>query len=89
VSNYAELPEGLQGGMQRYVEDGIQAGHFLTAVLSNNLLGAVSRADGTNIKLIPEIVRWIYNEAPSGCWGSAEKVQAWQGTTKEFTGGRI
>ena len=88
MSNYAELPEGLQGGMQRYVEDGIQAGHFLTAVLSNDLLGAVSRADSTNIKLIPEIVRWIYNEAPSSCWGNVEKVQAWRGTTIEFTGGK-
>jgi len=87
MDNYAGLPEGLQGGMQRYVEDGIQAGHFLTAVLSNDLLGAVSRADSTNIKLIPEIVRWIYNEAPSNCWGDKERVQAWQGTVKEFTGG--
>ena len=89
MDNYAGLPEGLQGGMKRYVEDGIQAGHFLTAVLSNDLLGAVSRADGTNVKLIPEIVRWIYNEAPSNCWGDEERVQEWQGTTKEFTGGRV
>lgn len=89
MDNYAGLPEGLQGGMKRYVEDGIQAGHFLTAVLSNDLLGAVSRADDTNIKLIPEIVRWLYNEAPGNCWGTTEQVQAWQGTVKEFTGGRV
>ena len=89
MDNYAELPEGLQGGMKRYIEDGISTGHFLTAVLSNDLLGAVSRADGTNIKLLPEIVRWIYNEAPSNCWGTAKQVQAWQGTVKEFTGGRV
>ena len=89
MDNYAGLPEGLQGGMKRYIEDGISTGHFLTAVLSNDLLGAVSRADGTNIKLIPEIVRWIYNEAPSNCWGNRERVQAWQGTVKEFTGGKL
>lgn len=80
---YSTLPEGLQGSMQRYIENGIQTGHFLKAVLSNDLFGAVSRADGTNIKILPEIVRWIYNEAPSTCWGNEEKVQAWQGTAKE------
>ena len=77
VDNYAGLPEGLQGGMKRYVEDGIQAGHFLTAVLSNDLLGAVSRADSINIKLIPDVVRWIYNEAPINSNGSEVKVQRW------------
>jgi len=77
--NYAKLPEELQAGMQRYVEEGIPTGHFLGAVLSNDLYGAVSRADSTNIKLIPEIVRWIYNEVPIGCWGSVSRVREWRG----------
>ena len=81
--NYSKLPTGLQGGMQRYIEDGYPVGHFLTAVLSNDLLGAVSRADDTNIKVLPEIVRWIYNEAPVNCWGSEKKVRTWLDTFKE------
>ena len=88
MTDYSKLPHGLQDGMQRYIENGSQVGHFLTAVLSNDLLGAVSRADGTNIKLIPEIVGWLFNEAPGNCWGDVKKVQAWQGTIKEFTGRR-
>lgn len=78
--DYSELPEGLQGGMQRYIEQGIQAGHFLTAVLSNDLFGAVNRADGNNLPRLQEIVHWIYNEAPNGCWGSSEKVAKWKGS---------
>lgn len=87
-SDYSKLPYNLQSGMQLYIEKGFRTGHFLTAVLSNDLLGAVSRADDTNIKLLPAIVRWLYNEAPSNCWGDVKKVQAWQGTVKEFTGRR-
>ena len=75
--DYSGLPESLQDGMQRYLEHGIRAGDFLTNVLSNDLSGAVSRADSKNINLLPDIVRWIYNEAPSGCWGSDIKVEAW------------
>jgi len=88
MHNYSKLPTGLQDGMQRYIENGSSTGHFLTAVLSNDLFGAVSRADDKNIKLLPEIVRWLYNEAPGSCWGDVKKVQAWQGTIKEFTGRR-
>ena len=77
--NYAKLPEGIQDGMQRYIENGIPAGHFLSNVLCNDLHGAVSYADSTNIKLLPDIVKWLYNEAPLGCWGSAETVNGWQG----------
>ena len=86
MTDYSKLPHGLQDGMQRYIENGSQVGHFLTAVLSNDLFGAVSRADATNIKLIPEIVKWLYNEAPGSCWGTVEQVQVWRGTVKEFAG---
>jgi len=77
--NYSKLPEHLQGGMQRYVELGIDGGHFLRAILSNDLQGAVSHADSTNVNLLPEIVRWLYNEVPQGCWGSKENVDNWRG----------
>ena len=76
---YEKLPEHLQDGMKRYVEDGIQAGHFLTAVLSNDLLGAVSRADPKSLEALPDIVRWLHWEIPSSAWGSEEKVKNWRG----------
>jgi len=77
--DYSQLPVGLQDGMQRYFEDGIGAGHFLTACLENDLVGAVNRADSTNIHRLQDIVRFMYNELPQGCWGSKEKVRAWKG----------
>ena len=77
--NYAGLPESLQAGMKRYIEQGIAAGGFLTACLENNLVGAFGWADVHNRSRIQEIVYWLYNEAPSGCWGSAETVAKWLG----------
>lgn len=75
--NYDNLPEDLQGPLRRYIEEGIPPGGFLTAVLANDLAGAVGRADHVNIRRIPEIVKWIYNEAPHTCWGSYDKVNEW------------
>lgn len=75
--NYETLPEGLQGGMQRYLEQGIMPGHFLTAVLKNNLFEAVMRADADNLKELPNIVKWIHWEVPSGSHGSIIKVKEW------------
>ena len=43
--DYSGLPEGLQNSMKLYVEQGIGAGHFLTACLENSLVDAVNRAD--------------------------------------------
>ena len=75
--NYETLPEGLQGGMQRYLEQGIMPGHFLTAVLKNNLFEAVMRADADNLKELPNIVKWIHWEIPSSSHGSDITVKAW------------
>ena len=76
--DYLKLPEGLQYSMKCYIEKGIRTGGFLTACLENDLLAAVNRADKTNLARLKDVVQWIYNEAPSDCWGSREKVQAWK-----------
>lgn len=71
------LPEHLRGGLEGYIEEKRPVGHFLTAVLTNDLFEAMSRADATSRAYLPSICEWIYNEAPSSCWGSPEKVTAW------------
>ena len=75
--NYESLPEGLRGGIERYIEHGIRPGSFLEAVLTNDLFSAFGRADLINRHRMFDICMWIYNEAPSQCWGSKEKVEAW------------
>lgn len=75
--DYGKLPEHMRQAMQYYIEHRILPGGFLTAVLENNLRDAVARADHINKNLLAEYVEFLYNDAPSTCWGSPEKVNAW------------
>jgi len=71
------VPDYMQEGLKRYVEDRIPAGSFLSAVLANNLVEAVGMADVNNMANLPAYANYLYNYAPSDCWGSPEKVKAW------------
>ncbi len=73
------IPAYMMGGIQRYINNGIPPGDFLTAVICNDLMEAVARADDTNIRNLPAYVAYFYNEAPSLCWGSKEKFDKWYG----------
>ena len=71
--NYAAFPnQNMVAGLQRYFEHGIEPGSFMTAVLCNDLKEACGRADDINRHMLFEIVKWLWNEAPSGTWGSPE-----------------
>jgi hypothetical protein len=60
-----------------YSEKKEPLGGFLTAVFANDLFKAVSRADETNLALIPIYCSYIYWELPSTCHGSYEIVKKW------------
>lgn len=68
----------LRAGLDRWISHGIPPGDFLLAVLSNDLNGAVRRADSENIHLLPEIVNWLRENAPITSWGSPAAVQHWK-----------
>ena len=71
------ISEVMFAAIRRYVDEGIAPGHFLTAVIDNDLKGAVSRADDDNLANLPAFVAYFYNEAPGGCWGSSQARLAW------------
>lgn len=66
-----------------FVLHGYQPGGFLTAVLSNDLKEAVARGDEGAIENLPHIVAYLYNDVPSGAWGSPENVRTWAGRIRE------
>jgi hypothetical protein len=74
---YANIPAITKDTMDRYANNGYPMGHFLTAVFSNDLVGAVNHADEQNLGNLKLIVQYMYNQLPSGCWGSKEAVKAW------------
>lgn len=71
------IPEHLADGLRLYLEQGIPPGHFLEAVLSNDLKEACSRGDVDSLAGLVDLVCWLYNHAPSGAWGSRERVESW------------
>jgi hypothetical protein len=74
----SNIPEPMIGGLVRWIEHGVPPGHFLTAVLSNDLRGAFERADSDNLPLIRDYLVFLYNYAPMGCWGSEHAFRTWE-----------
>jgi hypothetical protein len=73
------MPQHMRAGMARWIVFGIRPGGFLTAVLHNDLFGALKQADDINMRSLPEIGMFLYNYAPSLCYGSQSKVSDWTG----------
>ncbi|MCR4300672.1 MAG: hypothetical protein NUV51_03605 [Sulfuricaulis sp.] len=77
------IPDRMMEALTRYVEQHVPTGDFLLAVLENNLSEAVGRADDENLQNLPAYVAYLYNEVPSTCHGSPEKVTAWLAKVKQ------
>lgn len=75
--DYSLLPEHIQDGMRRYIENGIEPGSFCCAVLENNLVRAFGAADHINQMFMRDIAEWLYNSCPRSAWGCGLTVQEW------------
>lgn len=73
------VPDHMLNRMIAYAERGEPVGHFLSAVIDNDLMEACGRADHENAANLPAFVGWFYNECPSSAYGSREKRIAWIG----------
>ena len=71
------IPDRMMPALKRYIEEKIPPGHFLTAVICNDLTEACGRADDENMANLPAYVAYLYNEAPANCWGSKKKMKLW------------
>jgi hypothetical protein len=78
-----DIPAHMHDGVIAYILTGRPVGHFLTAVFSNDLKEAVARSDDENVTRLHQYVRFLYNCAPAGCWGSPKKFAAWRGLSME------
>lgn len=72
-----QVPPHMRDPIRAYVEERRPVGHFLTALLSNDLTNAVLRADDENRSALVDWVGFLYEYAPSNCWGSPAAVRAW------------
>lgn len=72
---YSAIPAYTKEALDRYEEQHLRPGGFLTAVLEGDLFGAVARADDTNLAALAPLVVYVYSEvhAPTGYRGCVEK----------------
>jgi hypothetical protein len=77
--SYDLIPPVTMESLTQYVENGRPVGGFLRAVISNDLLSAVRRADMENDRAIVALAVYIYNQTPDRCHGSQENYMVWLG----------
>lgn len=73
----SRIPAHMHEGLLAYLRYGRQPGHFLQAVLSNDLAEACARADEDNQSVLFDYVVFLINYAPSEAWGSPARFRTW------------
>lgn len=74
-SVYCVIKESTIQSINDYVVHGLEPGGFVTAVLANDLMEAVGRADMENRLTLHAICSYIYNEIGISLHGSYEAVK--------------
>ena len=72
-----EVPRYMQEGLIEYFNSHRPPGGFLTAVLSNDLMGAFGKADLTNRHAMHSYAVGLFNCGDPKAYGSKEAVAAW------------
>lgn len=70
------MKDNIKAAIDRYVK-GCPVGDFLQCVLSNDLIGAMGRADDDNRRDLFEICSYVYNHTPSISHGSPKRYKDW------------
>ena len=72
------IPINLHGGLVRHILAGEPVGHFLSALLTNDLMETVVLADPESLANIRPLCIFLNNSTPPLCHGSHAKVKAWR-----------
>lgn len=71
------IPPNIKSAIDSYVDHGHSTGGFVYAVLCNDLVEAVARADTESFAFLLHICKYVFNFVPAPCWGSKKKVTNW------------
>lgn len=75
---YDNVPPLIKESLEAWVKHGRPPGHFVAAVLRNDLHEAFCRADEQSTAAMRDIVMMMRWEVPGDAWGSKEKMVEWQ-----------
>lgn len=71
------IPLYMLPGLTRYINEGLQPGGFLEAVLANDLHLATKRGDAQNLFNLRAYTNFLLEFAPAASFGSYARVVAW------------
>jgi len=71
------IPSHMRNALAEWILYHRPCGGFLQNLLANNLFETYAKADLENQRSIKEYIDFLYNHAPSTCWGSPRKVADW------------
>ena len=77
LTDFSGIPAYMHAPLREYLLAGKRPGGFVTAVLENDLMTAIGRADPDNLKSLQKYVRLLHNYLPVRSYGSKEAVEAW------------
>ena len=60
-------------------------GSFVYACLTNDLSLTLGKADDQMSEVIDDVVLYLNNCIPIGCWGSEDTIQNWEGLTSDMS----
>lgn len=72
---FRNLPQAAD--LRAYIDEGRPTNHFLTALLANDLMACLGRADARNLSALPDYAMWLRSYAPARSYGSMEAVECW------------
>jgi hypothetical protein len=71
------IAEYMLESIEAYIQNGRPVGDCLRAIISNNLMESIGRADKQTRNSLYEICAIFYNYAPADCHGSMDKYINW------------
>ena len=71
------IPPRIRKAIDKYRDHHLYPGGFVDAVLVNDMIGAIGRADAESMAALPAIVGYIHWEIPAKCHGNRARVNAW------------
>ena len=74
---YGMIPAACRRAIIEWVINAELPGHFLQAILSNDLVEAAGRADHENVQILHVYASLLYNCLPKPSWGSHEAMMKW------------
>ncbi len=85
IAKETGVPDHLIEGLIAYAVDRRPTGDFLKSVLSNDLFGALQRADSRSLNGLLRIAAFVQYHLPYDSFGSEEIVSRWLSRTNSVT----